>query len=121
MKLLNLWAELKMKFDFLNLSIIKEFYKLRQEKPSLSKIRDKINPNLPKSQKEYYLCKIRDRIESMKKEDLFTIITTKKGNVTQIEYRLNSEKVKINYFNFPDGKKKGIALNLKDKWNIIEL
>ncbi len=106
-----------MKLDFLNISIIKEFYNLKEkEKIELAKMRDRIFPNLSKTDKNKKLGLIRDRLQSMPRE-LFKIEHKKNS----WNYELESDNIEIREFNFPEGKKEGIALKLEGRWRIIEL
>lgn len=78
-----------MNFDFLNLSIIREFYNLKDnERAELAKIRDKIYPGCSKSKKDYFLCKIRDRLLSMP-IDLFKNTKIEKGKTIVYDYHAN--------------------------------
>lgn len=107
-------------FDFLNISIIREFYNLKEnEKPELAKIRDRIFPNLKKSEKTYYLGKIRDRLRTM--NELFQIIKKERKKTIEWKYNLKTEKVFFKKFVFPNGEKEGLALYLDGRWQIIEL
>ena len=110
-----------MKFDFLNISIIREFYNIKNgETPELAKIRDKIYPKLKKAEKTKYLCKIRDRLQSMP-SDLFNIAKIEKEKTIEWRYHLKSENVCFNEFLFPDVKKEGMAIKISGRWQIIEL
>lgn len=105
-------------FDHENLSIIKEFYLLKEnENISLSELRNKIFKNLESpTQRNQKLRFIRDRLKLMPR-DLFKI---EKINGS-IKYELVSDNIEIKQFNFPNGTKKGIALMFNEKWHIIEL
>lgn len=103
--------------DFINISLIREFFNLKEkEEINLSEMREKIFPNLKKAQKQEKLCLLRDRLQAMPR----SIFEIKKTN-GKWEYRLITENVLIENFIFPNSEKQGMALKLEDRWHIIEI
>jgi len=99
--------------DLLNLKILKEFSKLKVgEDSSTWKIMKKIFKEGGNEENAI----IKKRIKKMASDGLFKI------NGDKIRtYTLISDKVFYKFFNFPSGKKTGIAILLGNKFEIYEL
>jgi len=102
-----------LKIDNLDLIILKEFSKLKDDKPvSTWKMTKRIIGKF--HNREWMRIKI--RIKRLSKFDLFKITYGKTET-----YELNVDKVILLIFNFPTRKNKGIAIEINNKWRIFEL